>query len=163
MVTVTDPASPVFVPAPPLSAGALFLVGEETGSMLTFGAVVSIVKVTGELLPTLPASSLSAAWAVYVPSPRVGGVSAQLPPPADTFADVTTGPSTDAPSWIATNTVSPSPLEVPAAPSSVRPAALAGEATGFMVTLGAAVSMTKVTALLSPVLPALSFCVAWAV
>src|SRR5436305_7337927 len=143
--------------------GVALLVRDATGFMLTFGAVESTVKVTGELLPVLPASSACIACAVYVPSPSVGGVSDQLPPPADTFADVTTGPSTDAPSWIATNTVSPSPLEVPAAPSSVRPAALAGEATGFMVTLGAAVSMTKVTALLSPVLPALSFCVAWAV
>ena len=56
-----------------------------------------------------------------------------------------------------------SPAAVPASPPSVGVASPVGVAIGFSVTAGAAVFTVNVRERLLPVLPAVSFCIAWAV
>ena len=62
-----------------------------------------------------------------------------------------------------TLTAGSSPAAVPASPPSVGVASLVGEAITFSVTVGADVLTVNVCGLLLPVLPAVSFCIAWAV
>ena len=88
----------LFVAVPPLpaNAGVVSVVGLGTALSETVGAVTSppvIVKVSAALYPVLPAASLCAARAVYVP-PGSGLLSTmnQLPDRRDAEIDLTSVP-----------------------------------------------------------------------
>ena len=142
--------------AAPEKDGALLPDGDGGASSVTVGADVSIVNVTGALLPgTLPMPLGCVAMAVKVPSPSAGRAAAEVQrSPAGVALALATGvPSGTDPANTSTETGVAS-VDVPENEGVVSLLTAGG---GVSVTVGGSVSTTNVTGALSPTASAPSF------
>jgi len=148
----------------PLKDGVRLFDGDLGWLKVTFGEVVSTVKVLDELVPAgFPSELGSVAVAVYCPLGRAGLAlfDVQAPPVAVALAVETTVPLADAPAKIWTVTGSVGSLALPVKDGVV---SFEGDFGWFKVTVGELVSTVNVAGALSPLgFPSELSCVATAV